>query len=239
MRGLLLIVGLGAFALTIIAAHPAYRYFGLYPAEFGKPQPIQADGGVPAAYVTVTEPALISFPADWQIPDSVCMVLSLSRSDAPTSVEFNDYLPQIQWDVPPASALMFESGNVQSSAADGSSMILSNDFLNPILSARLPYRFQWLGQTQVPLYKDQSLGGLLFLSYVLDNKPHMPPFFSVSFTAKNIHVEHNPAYYFRYKDSVSPDQQPKQTLTLQPRSADDYFAALASSAPFAVRPASQ
>lgn len=239
VRGLLLSVGLGAFALTIIAAHPAYRYFGLYPAEFGKPQAIMADGGDPAAYITVTEPALVSFPSDWKIPDNVCMVLSLSRSNAPTSVEFNDYLPQIQWDVPPASALMFENSSVQSGASDGSTLVLNNEFLNPLLSARLPYRIQWLGQAQMPLYKDHPLGGLLCLSFVLDNKPHTPPFFSINFTAKNVHVERTPAYYFRYKDNVAPDQHPKQTLDLQPRSIDDYMAHLVNSAPFAVKAAIQ
>lgn len=235
VRVLLLVVALGSLALTILAARPPTRHFGPYPAEVGTPAAIYADGGVPAAFVTLTDPAVISFPDDWHVPEQLCMVIRIDRGDAGTALEFNDYPPQIDWDIPAQDTLMINNQLIEGHASNNAIMTLGNDTLKTLIDSRLPYLVSWIGQATTPLYKGKPLGGLACVTFTLEAKNRIPPFLFLTFGVKNTHVEHYPAFYFRFNDPTPPNTQPPTTLTLQKRTMADYFADLLTSAPFVVR----
>ncbi len=237
VRVLLLVAALGSFGFTLLAARPPTHYFGLYVAEIGTRAEINADGGVPAAFVTLTDPAVIEFPEDWAVSEQLCMVIRLDRGDAATAVEFNDYQPQINWDVPAAETLIINNTFIEGHANDGANMILVNDQDKQIIDSRLPYLVNWIGQTIIPLYKDSPLGGLACVTFALEAENRVSPSLFLTFNIRNTHIERHPAFYFRYNDPAPPKTQSPQTFTLQRRSIADYLAELVNSAPFVVRPA--
>ena len=238
IRIILFVAIVVAFGFTLLAAHPAYRSFGSYAAVPNIPQRIQGEGNTDAAFVTLIDPSVVSFPADWHLPDRVCTALRLDRGDTPTALAFSDYAPQLSWDAT-AEPFPIVSGNeIDGRARDGSFLVMANTGLAGPITARLPFRINWYGQSALPLLKDKPVGGLICFGFQYggtDNTVHIPFSFTVRFSVKNVHVERLPSFVFSYNNDVSPVDVP-QTIPLSRVSIEEYLSKIVVDAPFAVRP---
>lgn len=233
--GLLVVIGIAA-GITVLAAHPPYRLFGNYPAKFNAPQPMNGEGDSVVAYETISNPAIVSFPADWQVSNYVCFVVQLARTNLPTHPTFDDYVPQQRWDTPPDAALVIDQNTIFSFSNDGSAMKLIDDRLISMISTRTSYQVQWMLRQPIAVYPDQTVGGLICTQFqASDGSTHVPVFFQLGLFIRNTYVSSYPAYYFTYHDSVPATGHPPVTLELQSMPFDEYMGQLLENAPFAVR----
>jgi len=235
VRVMLIVVGIVAFGFTLLAAHPAYRYFGSYPAAFDTPQPLIADMDTLAAAITASHPAVVVFPAAWNLGDRVCMVLRVLRGDAVPKVPFDEYQPQIQWDTPPADAIVIQQGTFTGFPNDGSSMYIDNRMIEASVSQYTIFHVHWFGQDDTPLYKDQQTGGLTCFKFQFsDGLAHVPTGAHIEISAKNVHMERVPAYYFSYAIAPNSTPDPPQRVSLERIPVVNYLSQLVIDEPFAV-----
>ncbi len=229
-----------AFCLSVIAARPPYLYLGTYPAEIGQPAAIVSIWDIPAVYVTVSQPALVTFPPDWKFADQVCMAVSFARGPAPTALEFNDFMPQSEWDKRPSEVVLLNYDDIIARARDDSQLKIGNPIIAPSIAAHTGFRVSWFGEDTYMLAANQTAGGLLcYYFYRTEGNreiPTMPQIHQISFKAQNVHVMRRPVFYFRYNAAPEPNQPP-QMRTLQAEPLDSYLARLAAEAPFAVKKA--
>ncbi len=231
---IVLVVTFVATALFVVAAaRPAPHFLGTYAAAFGTPQPMTSDGDIPALVVTLSHPAVVTFPPAWRVPDQVCVVVRLDRGPAPAVLEFNDYPPQAQWDVEPERAVQFSPVDIVFEDRDGASPVLADSEVGAAIRARLPYRVNWFGRDLFTLEDGQSAGGLLCYHFLAGDHSVIPFVHLIIVKGRNFHPRQLPAFYFRYNTDPDPSHPP-QTAVLHQEPIDGYLERLVSQAPFAV-----
>jgi hypothetical protein len=226
---------LAAALFVVAAARPAPRLLGTYAAVLGTPQPMTSDGDVPALFVTLSHPAVVTFPPAWNVPDHVCMVVRLDRGPAPAVLEFNDYPPQARWDVEPERAVQFSPVDILFEDRDGATPVLAYAEVGAAITAHLPYRVNWFGRDLFTLERGQSAGGLLCYHFLAGDLSVIPFVHLITLKGRNFHPRQLPAFYFRYNTEPDPSHPP-QTIDLHQEPIDAYLERLVSQAPFAVRP---
>lgn len=239
IRTFLAVTVLLTVALTILSARPGYRFFGAFPAQLVTPQSINGIWDTPALYVTLTHPAVVTMPPEWGMADQICVVLQITRGPAPTQIEFFDQMPQIRWDDKPGETVIFGPDDVLGRDPDGGRLIVSNALLAAPFSLRVPFRVNWVGQVQTPVYEDAPLAGLMCYHFALGlgaNAVMSVPFsHQLSFKAKNVNVMRRPAYNFIY-NVPDPERYGPDAVILKKQDVMSYLAQLAIEAPFAVVP---
>ncbi|HRE46880.1 MAG TPA: hypothetical protein PLD47_04080 [Aggregatilineales bacterium] len=239
IRGVL-VVGLGgAFALSIIAARPGYRFFGNYPAALGTPQPIKGEWNIPAAYATLDHVSVVSFPQGWALPDQICATLRLERGEAPTALPFPFRPNQLQWDDRPAEAVMFAQDDLIGHDYDGQGIFyLSNGKVAPFVTTRTPYRVSWFGTEITTITPERGAGGLFCFHFAITDPDRIfvsqiiPFSFHLIVRVKNIGITEQPIYYFAYNVATTP---PTGGSILFREDIESYLARVAEEAPFAVQ----
>ena len=228
-------------AFVILAAHPAPRVFGFYPGTLNGRNALYGDGDGVVAYVTLSNVAIVTFPASWKLTDSLCATVQLERTAVASQLDFNDYVPQRHWD-DPENNILTSGYHMIDAKSDTGDMVLhqSNNDMALFVSEQTPYRVQWFGQDPVQILPDQNVGGLMCFNFqYVDGKPmaHLPPFFYVAVGVINGHVYREPAFYFNNHDSVPDSNHPAQTsdLVAAPVPINDYLTGLLLDAPFAVQ----
>lgn len=235
-----LAVTLGAaFLFTIGAAQPGFIDRGDYPAGVGVAQAIVGVWERPMLWVTVSRPAVVTPPADWNLGQHVCMVVQVGRGDYPAEPVWDDNPPQTRWDQPLADVFIMGWDDIIGTEPGLGEMTITNRQLSAGVTAYLPFEVNWFGSEQFSLYEDQTVGGLLCYQFKgtvdgLDIR-QVPPFHSVTFKARNVNIIRRPAYYFRFNSRPSGTDFPG-TVTLQEEDFTLYLLRMANEAPFAIRP---
>jgi hypothetical protein len=233
IRIVLAVTLLGAALFVVAAARPAPRLLTTYAAAFGTPQPVTSDWDIPALLVTLSHPAVVTFPAEWKLPDQVCVVVRLERGPAPAAVDFNDYPPQAQWDVEPGQAVQVSPEDIVIEDRDRTSPVIADTEVGAAITARLPYRVNWFGLDLITLIDGQSTGGLLCYHFLAGDHSLIAFVHRIVLKGMNFHPRQLPAFYFRYNTDPDPSHPP-QTAVLHQEPIDAYLERLVAQAPFAV-----
>lgn len=226
IRSVLALVGALSLFLFILAARPTPYYQSVILGVADTTQPILNDWNVPAAYVTISHPAVIGFPSDWKIADHLCMAVRYQRGTAPTALAFDDALPQSRWDERPEEALVITTNEITMLIHDGSTTRFADSAFFSAIETRAAFRVNWFDNQPILLYKDQAVDKLLCYAFQsADGITRVPFIHLIRFTALNAHVIHAPAFYFRYNADPDP-QQPSQAITLQKVDIGHYLTGL-------------
>jgi len=227
-----------AFLFTVAAAQPGFIDRGDYPAGVGVAQAIVGVWERPMLWVTVSRPAVVNPPADWNLGQHVCMVVQVGRGNTPAEPVWDDNPPQTRWDQPLADVFIMGWEDIIGTEPDLGELVITNRQLAAGVAALLPFDVNWFGSEQVSLYENQTAGGLLCYQFKgavdgLDFR-RVPRLHSVAFKARNVNVIRRPAYYFRFNSPPSGTDFPG-TVTLQEEDFTLYLLRMAREAPFAVR----
>jgi hypothetical protein len=237
IRLLLAIVAAATGVLMVAAARPPLRYFGNIPAQVGEREQITTTWDVPGVYVTVIDPAVVSFESiDPEIRDAICAAVKIERGEAPGALEFDDYLPQAEWDKPPQDAVVFRWDDFRGTSRNGTVLRIENDVIAAPMLSLEDYAVSWLNPGNLILYDGDAVGGLVCYRFTIpgENDTLIPPVHSLVFNARNIHVTGRPEYFFRYETPLQ-GGDPPGTLVLVRFPVETYLERVAQSAPFAVK----
>lgn len=242
---LALVVGSTA-VLIIMASLPPARSFGPYVATVGVAEPLMTTFDKPVLYIHLIHPALVTFPADWNIPDQFCIALYFEGVNGPVSLNYDDNVPQSRWDERPADAIEADYDSIRAIAGDNSVIKFDNGGLVARLTALTKYRVAWFGEQPIYLYKDKAAGGLLcyhFYYRLNDNDVvHLPLDHSIEVWARNVQIYSYPRYSIRYDPSPSPDDPPApnvETVNVAREDVMTFLEMLSKQAPAVVQPLTQ
>ncbi len=237
VRIALALVGFGALALLVVAARPWPRYQGSIVGAAETALPMIDDRGQVNAVLTMSHPAVVSFPTDWKLPDQICMVVHIQRGETPTTLPFDEYLPQPRWDDRPESALVFAPKDITIHTEDNAYFALADPFYESAIESNLPYRVQWVGNEPILLYINQAVDRLLCYHANGVNRSNYLPFTHlIRFRVENAHIVHDPAFLLAYNlDPVTPVPD---TIVLTKVSIESYLADLVQSGSPVVLPMS-
>lgn len=227
VRGLLIIMVAGTILLVIIAARPIPRYGGSIITAINTPQALLNDLNVAAALVTITDPAVVSFPSEWKLTDQICMVIRYQRGNAPTALPFDDGLAQSHWDDRPDEALIITTSELSARTPDGTTLRLASPALYATIESHLPFQIRGFDQRTILLGKDQAVARLLCYDFLGGEVARIPFVHVIRFTAQNAHIVHAPAFFFRFNSASSPSD-PAQAVTLQQQDIESYLLKLKS-----------
>lgn len=226
-----------SLGFLIASARPASPYLQPYPAVVGQPQPITGYWDIPAIWVTVSQPAVVTFPVELEGSDKVCMVVRFERGEAPAISNSIESEPQNEWDNNPPSALLIFPQHIVGDAGGTASLRFATPVIAGKTAERFPYRVNWIGRDVIALYDKQWTGGLLCYDFVSKGTadPMIPLAHSVSFKAENVHIARSPTFFFHYGITANPNGI-RTSFELHKQEFGAYLAQVAAKAPFAVTP---
>jgi len=235
VRWVLVLTALLSFGLFVVAARPTVRYQGVILGSIGTPQPLLDESSTPALYVTIRQPAVVSFPDAWKLSDQVCMAVHFERGSAPPSAPIDDYVPQAQWDQPwnqqyltnqlPSDALIIAPTDIDIRTDDGSKLALAGAALWGNVEALTPYRVHWFGTAPLILTHNQVADRLLCYYFQNDSHQLYVPFtHMLRFGAQNVQMSHMPGFAFVYSQMP----QSPETIRLQKMPMAAYFELLSA-----------
>ncbi len=192
-------------AFWLLAARPPARAFGRYPATINVPQPLYGVAGEVIAYTTVSNPAVVSLPPDWKLPDLICMTIRFARNSTSTSPEGSDIYEQSKWDENYHDWMVFDEDAIRSTSRDGTRLKFAAPLLSDFALMREKVTLKLYGLEPIVLEKNRSADSLLcYYHYFFQNDtdvPHTPFYHEVALKARNAAVYAYPAYHFRFNSA--------------------------------------
>lgn len=230
------VAALIVIALTVIAARPSPRYYGSFPASLDTPQAIQNDWDIPAVYVTVSQPAVVSFPTAWRQSDAICMVVRYQRGTAAVALPFEDDVPQRRWDERPEGVPIIALDDISGYSPDGLVFRLATPVLYSAIEVRSAFRVHWLTlQSPILIYVDQPIERLL--CYQFEDAEHViriPFSHTLRLSTQNTHATFTPVYSFTFANTDAPSTA-SLTTPLKKMDIESYLSGLVIYAPTVVQ----
>jgi len=214
----------------VLSARPTPRFRGTILGRVGQDIPLYNDEDQGVMLVRLDNPAVVSFPGDWEKGDEFCGVYTFRRGNPRTGKTFEGELAQSLWDQRNDSDIVIGFNSIVARAPETYPITPGDRTILDLIRQKLGYSIIWFDETD-PIYlpKGQDVSRLLCYHFLApDGSPRLPEVHVIRFNPRNAQTTRRGGFYIRYNSPITPDDPP-EAIKVERLSIGDYLRRLEDS----------